>query len=808
MARCVPTEIALEPLDLILNSQAFRYSAGSLPFFVAGFLTLALGLWVFWRERTHRAGYLFLGICLFLTVWGLLRGALRMAVDPDIAAGLGRYLYATLTLLAPLTFEYNLTQMRRERQWRVVLRSNWIVGIALALVCAGTPLIVQEARMQPWGLEPQAGWLGIVLCVWVGWMFLFADLEMLRAVKASSPYSRERQRLILIGWGLAILHLGVLELAVFYGLPFYPATYLVVLAYPAIHTVAILRFGLTDVSPSSLAEQIVGVMRGALLVLESDGHISFANPSSRKLLGRTQNALLGKPISEVLGPELDAELLGLLAADEETERELFYRASEGAPEQQLSMSVVRAKDSQQRQVGWILYLRDITASQRHEQQRMDETLRDPLTGLPSRISFMGLLDAAAQSVAGGSGLRFGVCCIGIDRFHVVNEDLGQRVGDQVLIEFAQLLRDRLRPQDVVCRLGGDEFAVLVTNADEQRPEREFAEQLMQALKLPLKIAGHSIYLSVSVGVVSSEAQLEEGGDVLRHAGIAMHRIKERGGGNVEYISELTGARQRTRLEAELRGAVERREFVVYYQPVIDAQEEKIVGFEALVRWLHPQEGLLLPGRFIEFAEEIGLAPQIDRLVMEQACKDICAFRATEHGSQVTLNVNVDESELMRPDFVQDISALVDSSSAQAQWLYLEILERSSLTQGGLDRLQGLADAGFRLCVDDFGTGYSSLSRLHELPIGTLKIDRSFVRSMLLSDGGQKVVRAIVLLAQTMDLRLVAEGVSAIEELRLLRSMGCRLYQGFYYSPAVPRDQALQWLQQGICPLADEPSKAG
>ena len=768
-------------------------------------LTLACGLAIAWRERSNRIGALFLGLCAFLALWGLLRGGLRMVVDPDLALQLGRYLYAVVALMMPIGFDYNLSMMRRRERCRGLIRASWIIGVGIAVLSAGTDLVVDAVAQRSWGLEPQAGVLGNVGIAWVAYLYVVADVQMFRALKAAPLFSAERQRLLPVAWALALQHVAGLEMVVFLGLPFYPATYLVILLYVVLHSWVLWHYSLSDTSPGRLADQIVAVMRGALLVVDTDCRVGFANPAAERMLGRRRVQMVGVPLADVLHEEFDAEALALLAAGaEETserERELLYEAREGAPPLHLSMSVVPAIDAQRRRVGWIIYLRDVTAEHRDQQHRIDETLRDPLTGLPSRTSFMGLLDAAAQSVANASGLRFGVACIGIDRFHVINEDLGQRVGDQILIDFAQLLRDRLRPQDVVCRLGGDEFAVLVTNADEQRPEREFAEQLLQALKAPLKVSGHSVYVAASIGVVSSEAQLSEGGEVLRHAGIAMHRVKERGGGAAEFITESTGARQRTRLEAELRRAVEQREFVAYYQPVIDSQAQRIVGFEALVRWKHPQEGLLLPGSFIEFAEEIGLVSQIDQLVLEQACADICAFRQARYGAEVTLNVNVDESELLRPEFAEDISRLVDRSSARADWLFLEILERSSLTQGGLDRLQRLADAGFRLCVDDFGTGYSSLSRLHELPIGTLKIDRSFVRGMLTSEGGQKVVRAIVLLAQTMGLRLVAEGVSAVEELRLLDSMGCRLYQGFYYSPAVPRDQALDWLERGICPVA-------
>ena len=782
----------------------------SLLFFATAILASIAALTVWTRERGTAIGRSFVLTAFVLAVWAALRGLLRGIDDPEAALVLGRYIYALTALTAAQVFEFHCRQVHALASRRTIIRATWVFGVAVAVLSAGTPLVVADVSLRTWGYEPNAGILGFVSTVWVAGLFVLANLDLYRAMRASRYGGREHRRLRSVLAAHLVLHLGVLEFAVFIGLPFFPPSFVVALLYPIIHARILWRYGLLVSTPQAVANDIVELVRGALLVLDPDGQVKFANSGASTMLARSNQELVGGFVSELLSSELEPRTLTLLSGlpEGDSEKHIYYTVSELRQPLDLQLSVSRVVDHVGRHTAYVCHLRDVTEQLRQQQRRLDAGLNDPLTGLPSRATFLGVLDAAARSVEQSPQLRFGVACIGIDRFNAINEDLGQQCGDDVLTLFGQMLRSLLRPQDVLARLGGDEFAVLLTSGSDTQPEQDFADSLMQRLREPMVVSGHSIYLSASVGVVSSEARVSGGADVLRHAGIAMHRVKERGGGGVEFISQATGSRQRTQLETELRTALESKQLVPYYQPIVDGFDQTIIGFEALVRWKHPRDGVVAAGRFIEFAEEIGLAPMIDRVMLEQACADVCAFRRTRHGGQITVNVNVDESELMRPQFSDDVALVISQSDAQASWLQMEILERAALAGGGIERLHQLADAGFRLCVDDFGTGYSTLSRLHELPVKTLKIDRSFVRGMLLSEGGRKVVRSIVLLAQTLDLRLVSEGVSSEVEVHVLKEMGCRLFQGFYYSPAVPRAQALEWLEQGVCPVGGRGQSRG
>jgi diguanylate cyclase (GGDEF)-like protein/PAS domain S-box-containing protein len=646
------------------------------------------------------------------------------------------------------------------------------------------------------------GQLGFLSMVWVTIMMTMAGIDTGRALARAPAGTLERRRLILFAVAMGSLYLGFVDFLACMGIAVYPFAFAPMVGFTLLTAWLTLHYGLIEVTPELAAQQIAGLVRGALLILDRDGIIQFANAQAEELVGRRR--LGGVAGHDVMGDALEPNSLMQLSRAEgrEAEKELLYQSGrKTGPVRDLVLSAVSVRDRHGRDVAYVCLLRDITDQKRVAQQRQSEGLRDSLTGLPGRAMFLELLDGAVKRATEARDYDFAVCFIGLDRLNVINEDLGYSAGDQVLADVAQRLRRGSRAQDVVARIGGDEFGVLLEAAGPAEVQR-FVQGLMETIRAPLKLADHNLHLSASIGVAESTWTYANGAEVLRDAGMAMHRVKQNGGGEVHIVTRSDRGMQRTRLESDMRRALQAGEFRVFYQPVMDLVDRRVVGFEALVRWQHPEKGLVLPAMFIELAEQIGLARQIDGFVMERACADLARFQEITKDRRLTMSINMAEGVLRDPTFIETVGAMLARHGLDPACLRIEVLERVAMIgplRGTLSRLRGL---GVGVAVDDFGTGYSSLSRLHELPVSVLKVDREFVHGMS-GQGGEKIINAIIALAQSLGLTLVAEGASQAREVRRLLDFGCRYVQGFYFSQAVPFEAALDMLRNPKQVLGDK-----
>ena len=413
-------------------------------------------------------------------------------------------------------------------------------------------------------------------------------------------------------------------------------------------------------------------------------------------------------------------------------------------------------------------------------------LHDPLTGLPSRALFADRVGQAFARLQRGSG-ALTVIQLGINGFKLVNESLGHDAGDALLVAVAQRLVAVMRPSDTVARLGGDEFAVLCEALPDDADAAALAERVLEALAAPFEIAGRIHHVSVAVGIaVGGTGRGAE--RVLHEADAAMHAAKRRGGGWEVYDDELRErALRRLTLQNELHRALERDELVLHYQPQVALGLGGPTGVEALVRWRHPERGLIPPGEFIGVAEESGLIVPLGRWVLREACAQLAAWqRAGGRLATLTMSVNLSARDLLQPDLVDAVAAIVAEAGVSAEQLCLEITETAVLEDADVirERLHALKALGVRLAIDDFGTGYSSLSYLDRFPVDVLKIDRSFVRGMeTAGDRSRGVVAAVIRLADAMGLVPIAEGVEVAEQADELRALGCASAQGFLWSPA-------------------------
>ena len=426
---------------------------------------------------------------------------------------------------------------------------------------------------------------------------------------------------------------------------------------------------------------------------------------------------------------------------------------------------------------------DVTDRRRAEEQARHAALHDELTRLPNRALFIDRVGHALDR-ARRRGAPFAVLLLDLDRFKNVNDSLGHSAGDRLLTAAASRLSDCVRPGDTVSRLGGDEFAMLLEEISGPSDPVRVAERVQYCLAAPFDLGGHEVVTAASIGIAQGSADYQRAEDVLRDADIAMYRAKALGRGRHQVFDPSMHAHAVAvlRTEMELRRALEKGEFRLYYQPIVSVSGGRIAAFEGLLRWDHPRRGLILPAEFLPLAEEMGLMIQLGRWALAEGCRQMAAWA----GRDVHLSLNISGRQLMQSDLVTQIGQAARVSGAPLDRLDLEVTEDVLMKDGeaaGLV-LSDLKALALRVSIDDFGTGHSSLGLLHRLPIDTLKIDRSFVADMSRRRDSLEIVRTIVALGHNLGMGIVAEGVETAEQLRDLRALGCDYAQGFLFSPAV------------------------
>ena len=427
-----------------------------------------------------------------------------------------------------------------------------------------------------------------------------------------------------------------------------------------------------------------------------------------------------------------------------------------------------------------------------ERQLRHDSLHDGLTGLPNRSLFMKRLsDASIRARRDGDGL-FAVLFLDLDDFKLVNDSMGHHVGDEVLVTVARRLEECVRGGDIVARLGGDEFAILLERVSDARDTALVAERVQESLRAPMQLGRHEWSTTASIGVVLSSSDAERPENLLRSADMAMYRAKNQGRARFEMFDRAMHAEAlaRLQLETDLRRAVERGEFVLHYQPIVALATGRVHGVEALIRWQHPERGLVAPTDFIPVAEETGLIVPIGRWALRAACEALRALDGRAGtGEGLHLSVNLSVREFGQADLVSTVQRILRDCDFPPPRVHLEITESAIISQQhpALQTIAELRQLGVRIHLDDFGTGYSSLSYLHRLPLDAIKIDRAFTSSMEHEERPRHVVQGILSLVQAIGLDAVAEGVETGEQLERLRRMGCPYVQGHHFAEPLTAD---------------------
>ncbi len=426
---------------------------------------------------------------------------------------------------------------------------------------------------------------------------------------------------------------------------------------------------------------------------------------------------------------------------------------------------------------------------------------DSLTGLPNRSLFTDHLRLALRRTRQTDRYTFCVLFLDLDRFKNINDSLGHPCGDELLILVARRLEACIRQTDIVARFGGDEFAILIDAMDDASVAIRIAEKVQHAISAPFKLTNHEAITTASIGIAFSAATYSEAEDIIRDADTAMYRAKDLGKARYEIFDSSMHTRAVTllRLESDLRRAVDKREMCVYYQPIMSVATAELYGFEALVRWQHPERGLISPDEFISLAEETGLILPLGLVVLDEACRQLSEWqRSSALRRNLVMSVNLSGKQLMQPDLLEEIETLLRRYELNPRHLKLEItesvvMENPELAAITLGKLRNL---GVRVSIDDFGTGYSSLSYLNRFPVDILKIDRSFIAKMTQTDEDLQIVRTIVALAGNLGMEVVAEGVESDDQLDQLKMLKCHYGQGYLFSRPLNPAQAELFIEEG------------
>jgi diguanylate cyclase (GGDEF)-like protein/PAS domain S-box-containing protein len=431
---------------------------------------------------------------------------------------------------------------------------------------------------------------------------------------------------------------------------------------------------------------------------------------------------------------------------------------------------------------------DVSDRKRMETELERLALYDPLTGLPNRALFADRLRQVLTRRGRASATA--VYFLDLDRFKRINDSLGHSAGDEVLREVADRLSGVVRPEDTVARFGGDEFTIVCESVGGVLEAVSIADRLQRPLRQPLRAGGAELRLSASIGVALVEAgDNGDGQHLIEDADAAMYRAKERGGARTELFD--TGMRENAvramRIEQELQAALEHGDLRLYFQPGVRLGTGQVVGAEALVRWEHPERGLIMPDRFLGVAEETGLIVPLGAWVVEEACRQLAEWQSRPETAHMHVSLNLSARELTHPDVVSTVLTCVRESGIDPQGLTIEVTESTAMADGdtGFRALRDLSGEGIRVAIDDFGTGYSSLEQLRRMPVDVVKVDRSFVRGMAADSTDRELVAAVVGMGRALKLIVVAEGIETPEQADALRELGCEIGQGFLFAKPLP-----------------------
>lgn len=556
----------------------------------------------------------------------------------------------------------------------------------------------------------------------------------------------------------------------------------------------ITKFVKTELLANELVELIERSSNEIYIVNFETLKYLYVNGGACKALGYTRDELLQMDIYDVnpyLSKEKAKDLKATLFAEKKLLNRTVHQCRNGTTYHVQSYIHTMTYNGLN---AYVIFDTDITQQVEDEkllnlqaQQLNHQANHDALTNLPNRMLFQ---DRLSQTIftSKRNNEQFALLFIDLDQFKKINDSLGHHIGDEVLIEAAKRIKDSIREEDTLARLGGDEFTIIAKEVQGKSSASVVAQKIIEAMKEPIIVKSHQLYISSSIGISLYPQDSTDQNNLIKYADAAMYKAKDEGRNNYQFYStDMTKyAFERVVMESSLRIAIDNNEFEVYFQPQYKASTDTIIGVEALVRWIHPSLGIIPPGKFIPLSEENGLIINIDKIVMEKAMTQFTQWK--REGLQIdTLAINLSMKRLNQDTFIEHLLETMNEIGFEPHWLELEVTESQVMNNPeiSIEKLHAISAMGIEIAIDDFGTGYSSLSYLKKLPLDRLKIDQSFVKEIPHDEDDVAITRAIIALAKSLNLKLIAEGVETLEQKNFMIENGCDCIQGYYYSKPLP-----------------------
>jgi diguanylate cyclase (GGDEF)-like protein/PAS domain S-box-containing protein len=554
---------------------------------------------------------------------------------------------------------------------------------------------------------------------------------------------------------------------------------------------------------------VLGAVGQPVIATDLEGKVLYWNRAAEETYGWSSEEALGRSSRDLTVPkeslEKAEEVVSELRAGRTWSGEVLLKRKDGSYVP-VFVTATPLFDARGDLAGMIGVSSDISERKALQEELERRASHDPLTGLPNRPAFVERIGQALRRTRRIQNSReVGVLFMDLDGFKTINDSLGHQAGDRLLVAVAECLRNRLRTEDVLARFGGDEFAVLLEVTAGTSEAIRVAQRIAEDLREPFTVDDFQVSVSTSIGITLGTAHANDNPEgMLREADAAMFRAKEQGPGRYAVFDPAMQARaqERLELEAELRRALEQEEFVLYYQPEVSLHDGKMVGFEALLRWQHPERGLLKPSAFVPLAEETDLIAPIGRWVLEEACGQAKRWEEERPlASPMTMEINLSSKQLRRQGLVRTVEEALARADLEAHTLAVDMTETVLIrtSEDNTQALDKLKEMGVRLGLDDFGTGYSSLSYLKRFPVDRVKVDKSFVKGLGENATDTALVRMIIDLCHTLGVEVLAEGIETSEQAVLLREMGCDMGQGYYFARPLRGEELAKRLPKAFLP---------
>jgi len=805
-----------------LESYAFSINA----VFVAcsALAILMIGIFIKLHERASRAASIFQWLIFLDFIYYVGLAGNYLAKDVTVALWWQHVTLLGLLLQPTVVYRFCAALNQSVRPHPYWITANDIICTSFAILHLSTDLFLDEPYSYAWGYFMHWKPLTLVFGVYYSIVCAISILPFLRTIHSPkvSFTQRERARWLLIAW--LISSGAFVDYFPAYGYQVYPAAYIFILLTMISTAMVTLRFRLVDITPAFAAQCIIDTMHDALLVADKDRHVRLINQAACNLLGLKAEEILHHPVPEALEQAIPAHVQeALLHGEEQQDLEIIYKPPSREQVVNLALSISPMKNQRGLTEVYIALLRNISEQRAAEKRAYQLANYDTLTQLPNRNQ---LRDRLVKLVEEGARHHFGIAVllIDLDQFKRINDSFGHSIGDRLLREAAKRLqqclwiRDKRHPdrfreiEATLARLGGDEFVIALHRVQDDLKVAQLARRIIQSFSQPIQLQDHEIYISASIGISRFPQDAKDVESLLRNADTAMYHAKEQGRSTYQYFDEKMNSvlQQRLVIEADLRKGLLRNELVVYYQPQVNIQTGCIDGLEALIRWRHPERGLVSPAEFIPVAEDSGLIIPIGTFVMQTACKQVQAWhQAGYHPMRIAVNLSA--KQFQQTGLIDTVKQILAESALAPHYLELEITE-SILMQDAEDvatTLRAIRDLGVLLTIDDFGTGYSSLSYLKRFPITGVKIDHSFIRDVPHDPDDVSLTQAILAMARSLKLEVVPEGIENQEQLNFLQSNHQGLAQGYLFGRPMPAAEVERYLQKAttpeVAPLAELPA---